>query len=78
MIALHRLDGRLFFLNAELIETIEQTPDTVVTLTTGRKYLVQESGPAVVAEVLAYRRAVARPGPSILHPQQLLGESADG
>jgi flagellar protein FlbD len=78
MIALHRLDGKLFYLNAELIETVEQTPDTVVTLTTGRKYLVQETGPAVVAEVLAYRRAVARPGPRILEPEMFLGDSADG
>jgi|DewCreStandDraft_2_1066082.scaffolds.fasta_scaffold00162_4 flagellar protein FlbD len=78
MIALHRLDGRLFFLNAELIETIEQTPDTVVTLTTGRKYLVQEPVPAVVAEVLAYRRALARPIPGLLDPGKPCGDRGDG
>jgi len=49
-----------FVLNAELIETIEETPDTVITLTTGRKLIVEESMDDVVRRVMDYRRAIAR------------------
>ena len=47
-----------FFLNAELIETIEQTPDTVVTLMNGKKLIVDEPMEEVVRRVMAYRRAL--------------------
>lgn len=49
--------------NAELVETVEATPDTVVTLTTGRKFLVEESVEEVVSRILEYRRAICRPLP---------------
>ena len=55
MINLTRLNGTRFWLNAELIETIETTPDVVISLTTGRKYVVKESAEDVVAAVLVYR-----------------------
>ena len=45
-----------FILNAELIETIEQTPDTVVTLMNGKKLIVDEPMEEVVRRVMAYRR----------------------
>lgn len=47
-----------FVLNAELIETIEQTPDTVVTLMNGKKLIVDEPMEEVVRRVMAYRRAL--------------------
>ncbi|GMA99756.1 flagellar FlbD family protein [Pelosinus sp. IPA-1] len=47
-----------FVLNAELIETIEETPDTVITLTGGRKIIVEESMDEVVRKVMDYRRAI--------------------
>ncbi len=47
-----------FILNAEIIETIEQTPDTVVTLTNGKKLIVEEQMEEVVRRVMAYRRAL--------------------
>ena len=43
MIDVTRLNGKNFVLNAELIEVMEETPDTVITLTTGHKYVVKES-----------------------------------
>jgi flagellar protein FlbD len=49
-----------FILNAELIETIEQTPDTVITLTNGKKLLVEESMDEVVRKAMDYRRAIFR------------------
>ena len=47
-----------FILNAELIETIEETPDTVITLTGCRKIIVEESMDEVVRKVMDYRRAI--------------------
>jgi flagellar protein FlbD len=47
-----------FILNAEIIETIEQTPDTVVTLTNGKKLIVEENMEEVVRRVMTYRRAL--------------------
>jgi flagellar protein FlbD len=49
-----------FVLNAELIETIEETPDTVVTLTNGKKLIVEESMDEIVRRVMEYRRALFR------------------
>lgn len=48
-------------INAELIETVESTPDTVLTLTTGHKIIVQESPDEVVRRVVAYKRSILRP-----------------
>ncbi|WP_019553189.1 flagellar FlbD family protein [Propionispira raffinosivorans] len=47
-----------FILNAEIIETIEQTPDTVVTLINGKKLIVEETMEEVVRQVMTYRRAL--------------------
>lgn len=43
-------------INAELIETVEATPDTVITLTTGHKIIVQESTDEIIRLVVAYKR----------------------
>ena len=47
-----------FSLNPELIEIIETTPDTVITLTTGRKFIVKESRQEVKNLVLSYKKDV--------------------
>ena len=47
-----------YVLNAELIETIEETPDTVITLTSGRKLIVEDSMDQVVRKIMDYRRAI--------------------
>jgi flagellar protein FlbD len=64
MIRVSRLDGSEFVVNAELIETIEATPDTHLTLTDGKQFIVRESMDEVVRRVIAYRREVyaQRPG----------------
>ncbi len=49
-----------FVLNAELIETVEETPDTVITLTNGKKLIVAESMDEVVRRVMDYRRSIFR------------------
>lgn len=47
-------------LNADLIETIEETPDTVITLTSGKKLIVEESMDEIVRRVMDYKRALNR------------------
>lgn len=58
MISLHRLNGSEFVLNCELIQTLESTPDTVVTLVSGEKLIVREAIPEVVELVREFRRSV--------------------
>ena len=57
MITLTRLDGERFVLNAELIEYVEQRPDTFVTLTTGERLVVGETMDEVVRRVIDYQRS---------------------
>ena len=60
MIELHRLgrDNALFFLNPDLIVTVEANPDTVVHLSTGANLVVAETPDELVAEVRSWRRSV--------------------
>lgn len=55
MILLTSLTGERFYLNPGLIELIEMVPDTLVTMTNGKKYLVRESGQEVAAGIEDYR-----------------------
>lgn len=59
MIAVTRLNGTKFVINAELIEQIESAPDTVITLTTGNNIIVRESVEEVCQRIIAYRGQVA-------------------
>jgi flagellar protein FlbD len=58
VIQLTRLNGAPFVVNAELIEQLEVTPDTVITLTSGTILVVQESLEKVVREVIEYHREI--------------------
>jgi flagellar protein FlbD len=58
MITLTRLHGARFALNPELIERVEATPDTVVTLVTGSRYVVAETLEEVTAAVAHQRASV--------------------
>jgi flagellar protein FlbD len=58
MIPLIRLDGSEVVVNAELIATVEKTPDTMLTLTTGHHILVKQTVDEVVAQVIEYRRKI--------------------
>ena len=58
MISLTRLSGKAFLLNADLIERVDCTPDTVVTLVDGTKYLVAEPLDTVHDAVVSYRAAI--------------------
>ena len=58
LIKVTRLNNQEFYLNSDLIEFIEETPDTVISLTTGKKIVIVESIDQVINEILEYRRAV--------------------
>jgi flagellar protein FlbD len=58
MIRLTRLNHVPLMLNSDLIEHLEVTPDTVITLTTGQKFMVLESAEEVLNRVIEFRQAV--------------------
>ena len=59
MIRLTRLNHTPVVLNSDLIEHVEVTPDTVISLTTGQKIMVLESPDEVVERVIEFRRAIS-------------------
>lgn len=58
MIELTKLNDIKFSVNPELIEIVETTPDTIITLTTGRKLIVKESRQDIKNLVLSYKRKI--------------------
>jgi len=61
VIELHRLHGNgVIVVNADLVETVEACPDTVVTLATKRRFVVEDSVADVIAMCVAYRASIAR------------------
>ena len=62
MIQLTRLNRVPIILNSDLIEHIEVTPDTVITLTNGQRFMVLESANDVVERVISFRRKILKSG----------------
>ena len=62
MIRLTRLGGSSLFVNADLVQWLESTPDTVVTLVNGEKLVVAEPLSVVVGRIHSRRRRLARLG----------------
>jgi len=69
MIQLTRINRIPLVLNSDLIEHIEVTPDTVITMTTGQKFMVMESAEEVIQRVIAFRRSISG-SPGIVLPDQ--------
>ncbi len=61
MITVTRLNNTPLVINPDLIVFIEETPDTIITLTNGEKITVQESVGEVIKRVMSYRRCVFNP-----------------
>jgi flagellar protein FlbD len=53
-----RISGQEIVINADLVEVVETTPDTVITLIDGKKYVVVESAHEIVDRVVQYRAAI--------------------
>jgi flagellar protein FlbD len=66
VISVTRLDGSKFFLNSDLIESIESTPDTVITLTSQKKLVVKEAPRDVLDSIVTYRRRIFAIGPHLV------------
>ncbi|BDV44417.1 flagellar protein FlbD [Geotalea uraniireducens] len=60
MIKLTRLDGSEFFLNPDLIESIEETPDTRIRLSNEDRFLVLEKAATIIEKIIAYKATVLR------------------
>lgn len=58
MILVHRLKGDRLFLNADLVESIEETPDTVVTLVDGRRIVVADSADDIAGRIIQFRASI--------------------
>lgn len=61
MIEVTRFNGVKFYLNPEIIQYVETTPDTVITLTNKEKLIVKESAQLIVEEFIHYQRLVHNP-----------------
>jgi flagellar protein FlbD len=68
MIRLTRINRIPLVLNSDLIEHVEVTPDTVVSLTTGQKFMVLETADEVIERVIEFRRRI--------HAAPLVSDSA--
>ena len=58
MIKLQKLNGAEIIINAELIESVEAAPDTVLNLATGNRFLVKNSVDEVIAKIVEYKKKV--------------------
>jgi flagellar protein FlbD len=67
MVAVTRLDGSSIMLNVDLIMTIERTPDTLVSLTTGDRVILRESPEEIVERITRYKsELLRRAAPAVL------------
>jgi flagellar protein FlbD len=61
MIELTRIKGGKFALNSDQIEILEETPDTIVTMLNGHKYLVKETLSEIIDKIESFRRNASKP-----------------
>lgn len=61
MIPLTRLNRSPLFLNSDLIQHMEATPDTVITLTSGNNFMVRETPGQIIERIVEYKRRIALP-----------------
>ena len=66
MIELTRFDGSHFYVNAEFIEFVETTPDTVVSLIDHKRLLVREPAEEIVRRMLDYRLHTGGVSPAMM------------
>ena len=62
MIEVTKINGTKVLVNPDLIEVVEETPDTVITFTTGRKIIVKESRQQIKSLVKSYKREIMETG----------------
>ena len=63
MIILTKLNGEKFLLNPDFIEIVTETPDTVITSSTGHSYIVEQSMNEILSLIKEYRQSLRRQRP---------------
>ena len=58
MIRVHRLNDEEFLVNCELIEFVEETPNTVISMVSGRKLVVSETSEQIKSLIIEYKRKI--------------------
>lgn len=58
MIGLVRLDGKSFWVNPHMIESMETTPDLTLTMLSGKKIIVRNSPEEVIEKIIEYRKKI--------------------
>ncbi len=58
MIAVTRLDGKKYWINPHMIESMEQTPDLTITMLSGKKIVIRDEPQDVIEKIIAYRRQI--------------------
>ena len=61
MVKVTRLNGNEYYVNPDLVQFLERTPETVLTFTDGKKQTVKESPEEIIAGILEFRRQAALP-----------------
>ena len=59
MIEVTRINDTIFFINPDMIVTLEATPDTIITLTSGEKLIVKETPEELIDRFVALKRRIA-------------------
>lgn len=77
MIRLTRLNGGELYVNPDLIEIIEEIPETHLTLSNGNRYLVLEPARIVIERIISLRARVLRRGTASIGPKYLQRHQAD-
>ncbi|MEJ2007790.1 MAG: flagellar FlbD family protein [Acidobacteriota bacterium] len=75
MIQLTRLNGKSIVVNSDLIEFVENTPDTVITLITGEKVVVAETTEDILNRVVLFRRRLLPASPATIPPAVLRSQN---
>lgn len=58
MISVTRLDGKTYWLNPHMIESMEKTPDLTISLLSGKKVVIRDEPEEVIKKIIAYRREI--------------------
>ncbi|MFW5999104.1 MAG: flagellar FlbD family protein [Bacillota bacterium] len=62
MIKLTKMNGEEIVINIDLVETVQATPDTVISLSTGKKVLVENDVEEIIEKVINYKRKINSSG----------------
>jgi flagellar protein FlbD len=58
MIDVMRLDGKKYWINPHMIESMEENPDLTLTMLSGKKIIIRNSPEEVISKIIAYRRRI--------------------